>query len=214
MRTVLLLLAATTLTSACVRDDFAKNRPGSAYSAASRIDLDTIRLSDSVIGARLNLSDELRRFRENLTEPFGLERGAPSRQALVQEFVTALAAKDAKRLGELAMSRAEFAYVYYPQSHDMMARDGGMPPSMRWDLLSLASEKGLARALDRMGGQPLTLVAMDCPNPPASMGPLSQHDGCSVQLARADGTLFRGQLFGSILEQAGQFKFIGYVNDL
>jgi hypothetical protein len=219
LRLVLAPLVVLTV-SACVRDDYSNNRSGGARAANgtnyayNRIDLDTMRIPNGIVDSAFQMADAIRRFRKDLPEPNGLENGASSRQALVEMFVAALATRDTKRLGELAMSRAEFAYLYYPLSRDAMAPSGGMPPTLRWDLLTLTSEKGIARALERLGGQPLTLVSLDCPNPPGSMGMLVQHDGCTVQLARGDGTLFKGQLFGSILEQGGHFKFIGYVNDM
>ncbi len=207
--------------AACVRDDFSKKAPnasaarstdGTAY-AYKRIDLDTMRITNQNIDSAFQIADAVRRFRQDLPEPAGLVDGAPSRQALAEAFVAALSAKDTKTLGQLAMSRAEFAYLYYPMSSDAMAPNG-MPPTLRWDLLTLTSEKGIGRALERLGGRALTLVSLDCPNPPATIGALTQHDSCTIQIARADGSIFNGVLFGSILELDSHFKFIGYANDM
>ncbi|HXO86405.1 MAG TPA: hypothetical protein VN803_12870, partial [Gemmatimonadales bacterium] len=57
---------------------------------------------------------ELARFRDGLTEPAALAGGAASRDALVRAFVRALQARDTIALAGLLLTRAEFAYLYYP----------------------------------------------------------------------------------------------------
>ncbi len=159
------------------------------------------------------MPEMIRRFRAGLPDPKGLVGGADSRRALATQFVAALAAGNRTTLGELTLSRAEFAYLYYPNSRDA-GMTNGMPPTLRWDLMTLSSEKGIARAIDRIGGKPLTLQALDCPNPPATTGTITMHDGCTVRIGLVDGTTFNGRLFGSIIEHAGRFKFAGYNNDM
>ncbi len=207
--------------AACARDQAADtsqattaapSTDGPAY-AYNRIALDTARSPGTVIDSALPIAEAIRRFRKDLADPAALVGGAASRTALVEAFVAALSRKDSKALGRLAMSRAEFAYLYYPSSRDATAPNG-MPPTVRWDLLTLASEKGIGRALERLGGQPLTLVTLACDTAPAKLGELTLHDGCTVRIAKGSGQEFDGVLFGSILELRGRFKFIGYANDM
>ncbi len=186
---------------------------GSPY-AYPRIPLDTTRTPGSVIDSVFPMPEMLRRFRANLPELRALNGGATSRQALATAFVAALASRDKPTLGQLTLSRAEFAWLYFPTTPNA-ARDNGLPPTLMWDQITLASEKGIGRALDRIGGRgALTLERLDCPNPPVTQGPATLHDGCTVVLRQVDGTEFKGRLFGPILEYAGRFKFIGYTNDM
>ena len=181
--------------------------------AYDRKSLDTTRAPGTVIDSVFPMPEMIRRFRVGLPEPRGLIGGAESRQLLATQFVAALAARDRTALGRLTLSRAEFAYLYYPNSRDA-AMANGMPPTLRWDVMTLASEKGVARALDRIGGKPLTLQALDCPTPPVTTGTITLHDDCTLRIARTDGSTFSGRLFGSIVEHAGRFKFAGYNNDM
>jgi hypothetical protein len=186
---------------------------GSSISAASQIDFDTMRSPREVFESMRASAEALRRFRIGLPEPDGLAGGAPTRQALGELFVAALSARDTAALGNLLVTRAEFAYLYYPLSRDALSANG-MPPDRRWELLELSSQTSVARALSQFGGRALTLVSLDCPNAPATIGVLAQHDGCTVHLARGDGSTFNGVLFGPIVEHQGHFKFIGYANDM
>ena len=159
------------------------------------------------------MPEMIRRFRSGLPELTALQGGELSRQALITRFVAALAASDKVTLGQLVLSRAEFAYLYFPNSSDA-AMANGLPPQRRWDQVTLRSEKGIGRALTRVGGKPLTLENFDCPNPPVTTGPMKLHTGCTVRLQQSGGEKFAGPLFGSIIEYAGRFKFVGYANDM
>jgi hypothetical protein len=190
----------------------AKTPEGTPF-AYERIALDTSRPPGTIVDSVFPMPEMIRRFRAGLTDPRGLVGGAPSRQALIEQFVAALAAGDRTRLGTLTLSRAEFAYVYYPNSPDAL-RENGMPPALRWDLMTLNSEKGIGRTLERIGAKPLQLTSFDCPNPPVTTGTVTEHGGCVVQLGSSAGTTFSGRLFGSIVEHRGRFKFAGYANDM
>ena len=215
----LLLLGSTLPACAPEKSDAAPDTtrtaiaPGGAPYAYDRIRLDTTRAPGTSIDSTFPKPEQLRRFRAGLDEPSGLVGGASSRDALVRDFVTALAAGDRQALGRLTLSRAEFAYLYYPASRDARMTNG-LPPTLRWDLLTLNSEKGIGRALDRMGRKPMRLGGINCSGAPVTMGAVRQQDGCTVQLTLADSSVFTGRLFGSIIEYRGRFKFVGYSNDM
>ncbi|MES3033427.1 MAG: hypothetical protein V4813_05460 [Gemmatimonadota bacterium] len=210
--TVALLLIGCS-TAEPSRTDSATAPAGGVSYAYDRVPLDTSRRPDAVIDSVFPMPEMLRRFREGLPTLTALDGGATSRQALAEQFVAALAARDTRTLGQLTLSRAEFAWVYFPNSPDAVMPNG-LSPQLRWTQITLDSEKGISRALERIGGSALTLAALDCPNPPVTTGALALHDGCTVALRRADGTMFRGRLFGPILETGGRFKFAGYSNDM
>jgi hypothetical protein len=227
----LLMLSLRTLAVLCLSSALAScngSKPsGAADSAAAavardtngvpfayeRVSLDTSRTPGTIIDSVFPMPEMIARFRTGLPQLAAMQGGELSRQALVSRFVAALAASDKTALGQLAISRAEFAYLYFPNSSDA-AMPNGLPPQRRWDQINLRSEKGIGRALTRLGGKPLTLDSFDCPNPPVTTGLMTLHDGCTVRLHRADGEKFAGPLFGSILEYAGRFKFVGYANDM
>lgn len=181
--------------------------------AYQRIALDTSHAPGAIIDSVFPMPQMVKRFRIGLPEFTSLQGGEVSRQALVTHFITALAASDKITLGKLVLSRAEFAWLYFPNSRGA-TMPNGLPPQRRWDQITLRSEKGIGRALTRLGGKPLTLESFDCPNPPVTTGAQKLHDGCTVKLKLADGTTFTGPLFGSIIEYAGRFKFVSYTNDM
>ena len=186
------------------------NRVTYAY---NRIQLDTTRTPGAAIDSVFPIPEMVRRFRAGLPVLTALERGAHSRDALVAQFITALSTSDKTTLGRLTLSRAEYAFLYFPNTPDA-TRDNGLTPQRGWDQLTLASEKGIARSLTRVGGKPLALQSLECANPPTIAGLMRLHAGCTVRIRLADGTDFAGRIFGSIIEYAGQFKFVGYANDM
>ena len=185
---------------------------GTVY-AYDRLSLDTTRAPGSVIDSVFPMPEMIRRFQRGLAPVTALRGGARSRQQLVAAFIGALATRDKSRLGTLVLSRAEFAYVYFPNAPDGV-NPNGLPPTLRWDGIVRNSEKGVARALTRIGGKPLTLESLDCRSAPVSTGATTLHDGCTVRIVARDGTRFDGRLFGSIIEYAGRFKFVSYTNDM
>lgn len=185
---------------------------GSPY-AYERLPLDTTHPPGTTIDSVFPMKEMIRRFRDGLPDVTALHGGESSRQALITAFTGALAARDTRTLGTLALSRAEFASLYFPNTLDA-TRDAGLPPQRKWDQIVLNSEKGIARALSRLGGGPLTLVSLDCPNPPITSGLMKLHEGCVVHLTRGSEAVFNGRIFGSIIEFAGRFKFVGYSNDM
>lgn len=189
----------------------ARTREGAPF-AYERIALDTTRPPGTIVDSVFPMPEMMRRFREGLPAVTALADAPASREALVEQFVQALASQDRPALGRLTLSRAEFAWLYFPATSDFTTPNG-LPPTLRWTQLTLASEKGIGRALDRMGPS-LTLERLECPRPPVPMGPARLHVDCTVRIRKSDRSLFTGRLFGPILEYAGHFKFTGYSNQM
>lgn len=160
----------------------------------------------------LSPEEHLRRFREGLAPVAALGGGADSREALVERWVAALEANDADALVALHLTRAEFAYLYFPESpyaHPPVQT----PPDFLWFQFRVNSEKGVNRAAARLGGAPLGYRALVCPEPPKPHGASVLHERCAVRRATPQGVVEQ-RLFGTVLEREGRFKFVSYANEL
>jgi hypothetical protein len=152
----------------------------------------------------------LARFREGLPEPEGLEGGEPSADALVRRFVQALERADTSGLPGLALTRAEFAYFFYPYSAESRP-PYDLDPALSWFLVQGASRKGLARVLHDLGGRPFDFAGWHCQEPqPFGSGRIWH--GCVVNRLSAQGDTIAESLFGSILEFRGRYKFVSLAN--
>ena len=166
-----------------------------------------------VVDSALPREEALRRFREKLPQVDSLAGGTRSRDELVAEYSEALAAADTAALLRLAVTRAEFAWLYYPTT-PMGKPPYDMEPGLMWFLHTERSDEGLSKALQLYGGKPMTLVDYDC-------GPKASHEGenivygpCALRWRGADGATLAVRLFDQILERDGRFKILSYGNRL
>jgi len=158
------------------------------------------------------LDSALRRLRRDLPPVARLADGERSRDALVRRFVRAIERADTADLRRMMVTRAEFAYLYYPGSAYTR------PPTRQdadlvWFLHLRESEKGVSRALARYGAAPLALAGHDCDPAPIVEGDNRLWHGCRLTFAPRGDTL-RLRLFGPILERDGVFKLHSFRNDL
>jgi hypothetical protein len=158
------------------------------------------------------IEEELRRFRAGLVRPTALEGGAPSREALVRRFLDALARRDTSALARLALTRAEFAWLVYPES-PLMRPPYRQPPGMVWLQLQMGGRPALHRLLDRLGGRRLAYVGHACDAEPAVEGANRLWRACRVAHVRAPGDTVRARLFGVVVERGGRFKFANFASD-
>jgi hypothetical protein len=158
------------------------------------------------------LDEALRRFRRD-SAPAAvsrLEPAAPSRDSLVRLFATAVARRDTVTLKAYALDAREFAWLYYEDSP--LARPPyELDPQMMWFQLQQQSVKGRRRVVERLGGAPLAIVGHRC-GEPRRQGASRVWERCVVRL-REGGAPVERRLFGSIVERAGRWKFVGYGND-
>lgn len=165
----------------------------------------------AVVDSVVPRDEALRRFRVGLDSVGELQGGAASRDALVQEYITALAAADTGALKALTLSRAEFAWLYYPESAQ------GLPPydlspSLMWFLMDEQSRKGLTRALGERGGRAYAYAGFHCEGDPVVEGPNTLWGPCLVRRVVAPGDTVSERLFGQILGRAGRYKITTHAN--
>jgi hypothetical protein len=166
-----------------------------------------------VVDSILPREEAVRRFREGLPPVDSLEGAAGSRDELVAAFVRAIAEADTAAIASLALSRAEFAYLYYPTAVEAKP-PYDLEPGLLWFTLYERSNEGARKALSRFGGQPMTLVGYDCGTERHREGENTIHGPCTVRWRNAAGDTASVRLFSKILERDGRFKFLSYANKL
>jgi hypothetical protein len=169
--------------------------------------------SGRVVDSILPREEALRRFRGGLPPADSLTGGTESRDALVAAFVRALGAADTAAIAELAITRSEFAYLYYPTASE------GLPPydlepGLMWFMLFEQSNQGIRRALQLHGGTPMPLVDYDCGTDHRREGENTVYGPCVVRWRGKNGDTVSARLFSQIIERGGRFKFLSYANKL
>ena len=156
---------------------------------------------------------ELSKFRAGLAQPESLSGGAKSRDALVWEFVRALEARDTAALVAMHMTRAEFAWFYYP-TNPQAQPPYNLSPDLMWFMEHGNSERGVQRLLDARAGQRLGVVGYRCDPITSRQGDNTVMGPCVVRRVTANRDTTEERLFGLILEREGRFKFVSYANKL
>lgn len=161
-----------------------------------------------------SVEEEIRRFRADLPEHAPeLSGGEAGIDALIGRFVSALGAGDTAVLREMALSRAEFADLYYPTSQ-YTRPPYELGPSLVWFRMESRGSRGLNRALQRFAGKPLELQGYRCNPDPAIEGENRIWTGCVLDLGDGTDDPLPVALFGAVVERDGHFKFTSYVNSL
>ena len=164
---------------------------------------------DSVVPREVSLA----RFREGLAHPARLEGGAKSRDELVRRYVDALERQDTTALLGLTITRAEFAYLFYPTGPEA-SLPYDLEPGLYWFMLQENGRKGLLRALEDRGGRSLAYLGYRCDGTPSRQGGNTVWGPCLVRRWQAPGDTVEERLFGPILEREGTFKFLSLANKL
>jgi hypothetical protein len=192
---ILALVVVATVASTCRDRDYA----GSGQAASRPAD-----------AAAPTIASELVAFRSGITAPPNALAGPRSRDSLVRLFERALANRDTAGLDRLQITREEFAYLYYPESR--MARPPyELGPDVMWMQIQSQRERGLQRLVAKYGGKKLHIQGLEC-QPADRQNAIVIHQ-CAVRARDAADTTAK-QLFGSIIERDGRFKFVGYANRL
>lgn len=156
---------------------------------------------------------ELVKFRAGLVKPENLTGGAPSQDALVTQFVRALETRDTAALVRLHLTRAEFAWLYYP-SNPQSRPPYNLSPELMWFMEHGNSEKGVSRLLEDRAGVPLGVVSYKCDPVTSRQGANTLIGPCLVIRVTPSRETLEERLFGLILERGGRYKFVSYSNKL
>lgn len=200
------------LAGACSRAD--GGRTGTSAAATAPDTARPWRKPGDTIDSILPMPEYLRRFRQGLTEPTRLTGGAASRNELARRFLAAVSARDTAALAALAVSRAEFAWLVFPD-HIYAGPPYELDPEIFWMQLTAESAKGAHRTLERYGGARLALLALGCRHDTRQLraGPVRIWSGCELRY-RARDSVLTGRLFGSIVERDGRLKLLSFANGM
>lgn len=187
----------------------AHGAPSTTLASADRRDANLV---TTAVG-RMPLDEALALFRAGLPEVTRFEHGAVDGRALIDQFVAAVERSDTASARALVMSRAEFAYLYFP--HAPYARPPfRQDPALTWFLLLQDSRKGITRVFNRFAGEPGRLIDYSCSEQPRQHGPFRLWSDCRMTVRERRGERATLRLFGPIVEYGGRYKFLTYANDL
>jgi hypothetical protein len=168
-----------------------------------------------VVDSLFTPEEDLRRFRATISgpAPTALVGGAPSTDALLRRYWTLLTQRDTLAMTSLVVSRAEYAYLYFPFSREAAA---GMPPAAGWELILAQSGRGLTRALlhtERLAPTNARVVGTLCSDSPLIVGQGRLYGPCGVIVRGAAGadTLWIAK---SLFVRDGVHKLLGLQNEL
>jgi len=165
-----------------------------------------------VVDSILPMDEQLRRFRAGLKEPpRGLNGAAHGKDHLMRAFVRALESADTAGLVRLTVTRAEFAYLVFPES-PLSAPPYSQAPDLVWMRHSYGTATGLERLLTRLGGSPLGYRSLSCAEVPVIEGSNRIWKDCTVRFSLPGSSIQTLQLFASIIEREGRYKILSYAN--
>ena len=159
-----------------------------------------------------NMAAALAQFRQGLPETHTLADASSTRDALVERFATALVNADTAAFARMMMTRAEFAWLYYPNTkHTRPPYE--MEADLLWFFMIENARKGIGRALREYAGKRLGYEGYRCAAEPETEGRNRLWQGCVIRMGSTHGTVEK-RLFGTILERDGRFKLVSLANDL
>lgn len=168
--------------------------------------------SGAKIDSLIPVEESLRRFREGLPVVTALYHGAPSLDSLVAAVRGALDRGDTVALAALAITRAEYAYLYYPTSV-YSSKPYELAPDIAWLLSGQSSDKGRRRLVQRLGGRELRSAGYKC-GASSTEGENRILKDCAVTYVDpATSTRVTRRLFGAVVERDGRFKLLSFAND-
>lgn len=154
----------------------------------------------------------LDRFRAGLDHPTHMASGMTNRDSLVAALIHALSTQDTAAFEPLTVTRAEWAWLYFPT--DILSRPPyELPPGLAWFQLQETNRKGALRLFRELGGDTLTLDSYHCRPDPMVEDANRIWTGCLVTLHRNGGAAETIRLFSAILERDGRYAFLSFDND-
>jgi hypothetical protein len=164
-----------------------------------------------VIDSAIPIPQAVRRFQAATEEPAPerLTEGAATLEELLARLVRAYVARDAGELHRLAMTRAEFGYLYYPESvyPDPPYQ---LAPDFLWFLIEQNGAQTVARAVERLAGSEARMVEYSCPAGAKREGQTEVWGPCFVTVEYAGGGSDQLRLVNAIARRDGRFKVISF----
>ncbi len=207
LRPALLLAACSAL--ACTSPERPSNAPQTADAPRTAADSQAahareVAASGGTVDSILPVAEMLQRFQATTAgRPDSLRHASASRESLVRRFGKALASRDTAALNAMLLDRAEYAWLYYPESK-LSKPPYEAPPALLWEQLLSGSDEGIRKALSKYAGQAPAAGSLTCERI-ATEGENRLHEDCQLGGVR---------LFGAILERDGRFKFLSFANGL
>ena len=128
-----------------------------ACQSGPRHPLRTAAVVDSVVAPDVAIA----RFRAGLFEPTVLAGGAPTRDSLFNLALRAISERDTALMRRLTLTKAEFAWLYYPTNPQALP-PYDLDPQLMWFLTLGNSDNGLREALNAYGGRSLSYRGGRC----------------------------------------------------
>ncbi len=185
-----LLCVCVVLLSACGRPEARASKPPAQ------------RVVDSLVTREVALE----RFRKPLAETDSLRGGAATRDELVRAYLEALGDRDTAAFDRLSLTKAEFAYLYYPTSPQALP-PYDLEPELMWFMLFERSNQGVRRALRLYGGQRMRWLGTDCGDAGSAEGRNTVFGPCTVRWRDPAGREVQVRLFSQVIERGGGTSF-------
>lgn len=164
-----------------------------------------------VVDSILPIEEHVRRFRTDLPAVDSLQHASASLEQLVARLAHAVSTNDTTDLNAMVLNRQEFAYLYYPDS-PMSKPPYEAPPELLWGQILASSDKGARQLVNRLSGSTIAVSKLRCPSAPDTAGRNLLHTRCEVRFVAPGKAPLEGNLFGSVIERDGRFKFMGFAN--
>lgn len=144
-------------------------------------------------------------------QPIPLAPSYESKDAAVQAFLGALAARDRAALESMVITETEFKKYIWPELPSS-APDVGMPVDYVWGDTAQKNQGYLAQLLADHGGQRYELIAVSFAGETTDYGRFRVHRKTTLDLKGPKGAQTL-KLFGSMIESDGHWKIYSFVVD-
>ncbi len=154
--------------------------------------------------------EALRRFQAEAAPVTALNGGAGSTDELLRRYWEILRSGDSLALRPYVVNKAEFAYLYFPESNEAAT---GLQPHISWLLYSNNGGRGLSRALTLAGTETQPVSGTACLDRTQTLGQNTVHGPCGIvrMLGSRPDTVWIAQ---HIIERDGIFKLLSFANEL
>ncbi len=169
-----------------------------------------------IIDSILPPAEALRRLQQEVMDPIPtrLTGGGDSRAALIRAYWAALQRTDTTLIRTLVVSKAEFAYLYFPESAPFAS---GMQPLPAWVLYEAQSGRGLtaasSRAREATTGR-AELRDVTCQAGGRSEGASETSGPCGVVVRWPDQRTDTLWIASTVIRRDGRYKLLGLDNAL